>query len=48
MGGVEVEVYMNKDKELYVGFTIGKKNGELVRESFSISYKLNKLLQGED
>ena len=45
MGGVEVEVYMNKDKEQYIYFLIDKYNGRLELQGTTVSKKIYEQLE---
>ena len=45
MGGVEVEVYMNKDKEQYICFLIDKYNGRLELQGTTVSKKIYEQLE---
>ena len=45
MGGVEVEVYMNKDKEQYIYFLIDKYNGRLEVQGTTVSKKIYEQLE---
>ena len=45
MGGVEVEVYINKDKEQYIFFLIDKYNGRLELQGTTVSKKIYEQLE---
>ena len=47
MGGINVTLYINHDKGLYIFFTLDKDNGKLTDNGGGNSTKLEKLLENE-